>query len=455
MTFRDRVEAGQLLARQLRHLEGATPLVLGLPRGGVPVAFEVAEALHAPLDVWVVRKVGAPEQPELGLGAVAEGGVVFIDPRIQRMVGVPDGELEALVERKRREVAERVGRFRPPGLPRQSLEGRTVVLVDDGIATGGTVRAVLQGLRQAGVRRIVLAIPVAARQTLETLRPLVEEVVCLEPAENLWAIGAWYADFRQVTDEEVLGLLEESARRREPVADATHGKPVHAEEVLVDAGEVALPGTLSLPEQARGLVLFAHGSGSSRHSPRNRRVAAALQRRGLATLLFDLLTSAEEDIDRFTGELRFDVQLLAHRLGRAVDWAAKDPRTAWLRVGLFGSSTGAAAALTVAATHPERIAAVVSRGGRPDLASGYLSFVQAPTLLLVGGADEVVLGLNERAAAALKCPVRVEVIAGATHLFEERGALDRVAELAADWFSRLSLAEPQETPPAEGPHPGA
>jgi putative phosphoribosyl transferase len=455
MTFRDRVEAGQLLARRLRHLEGAEPLVLGLPRGGVPVAFEVAEALHAPLDVWVVRKVGAPDQPELGMGAVAEGGAVFVDPHIQRLVGVTDAELEALVERKRREVAERVGRFRPPGHPRPRLEGRTVVLVDDGIATGGTVRAVLQGLRQAGVRRIVLATPVAARQTLEALRPLVEEVVCLEPAENLWAIGAWYADFRQVADEEVLGLLEESARRREPVPETAPGKPISTGEVLVDAGEVALPGTLSLPEGARGLVLFAHGSGSSRHSLRNRRVAAQLQRRGLATLLFDLLTSAEEDIDRYTGELRFDVQLLAHRLGRAVDWASKDVRTAGLSVGLFGSSTGAAAALTVAATHPERIAAVVSRGGRPDLAAGYLSFVQAPTLLIVGGADEVVLGLNERAAAALKCPVRVEVIPGATHLFEERGALDRVAALAADWFSRLALPGVDASPGAEGSHPTA
>jgi pimeloyl-ACP methyl ester carboxylesterase len=153
--------------------------------------------------------------------------------------------------------------------------------------------------------------------------------------------------------------------------------------------------------------------------------------------------------------LRFDVQLLAHRLGRAVDWAGRDSRTAGLRVGLFGSSTGAAAALTVAATHPERVAAVVSRGGRPDLAAGYLAFVQAPTLLVVGGADDVVLGLNERAAAALKCPVRVEVIPGATHLFEEAGALDRVAELAADWFSRLQpLGEPVG-PGAEGPHPTA
>jgi len=181
----------------------------------------VAEALHAPLDVWVVRKVGAPDQLQRGLGAVAEGGVTFIDPRIQRMVGVPDQELEALVERKRREVAERVG-------------------------------------------RVVLATPVAARETLEGLRSLVEEVVCLEPAENLWAIGAWYADFRQVADEEVLGLLEGSARRREsaPSTGEAPAQRVRVEEVLVDAGEVALPGTLSVPEAAHGLVLFAHGSGS-------------------------------------------------------------------------------------------------------------------------------------------------------------------------------------------------
>jgi putative phosphoribosyl transferase len=445
MIFRDRVEAGRLLAAHLRHLEGTDLLVIGLPRGGVPVAFEVAEALRAPLDIWVVRKVGAPDQPELGLGAVAEGGIVHLDDRILRMVGVAPRELEALVAQKRQEVSERVVRLRPPGHPHPQLGGRTVVLVDDGIATGGTVRAALRAIRQAGARRVVLATPVAARETLEALAPEVDELICLEPAENLWAIGAWYADFRQVEDDEVLGLLEESARRRAGEAPNVDG--VWSGEVLVDAGEVALPGTLSVPESAGGLVVFAHGSGSSRHSPRNRRVAAALQRHGLATLLFDLLTSAEEDIDRYTGELRFDVQLLAHRLGRAVDWAAHEPRTAGLRVGLFGSSTGAAAALTVAASHPDRVAAVVSRGGRPDLASGYLPFVQAPTLLIVGGSDEVVLSLNERAAAALKCPVRVETVPGATHLFEEAGALDRVAQLAADFFSALRPVSGAPEPP--------
>jgi putative phosphoribosyl transferase len=194
-------------------------------------------------------------------------------------------------------------------------------------------------------------------------------------------------------------------------------------------------GDLLVPDGARGVIVFAHGSGSSRRSPRNREVAAHLQRLGLATLLFDLLTEAEELADRSTGHLRFDIELLAPRVELAVTATTDDPQARRLRVGLFGASTGAAAALVAAARHPDPIAAVVSRGGRPDLAGDALDAVRAPTLLIVGELDRQVLALNAAAAARLRCEHRLAVVANATHLFEEPGALEDVARLAGDWFT--------------------
>ena len=208
--------------------------------------------------------------------------------------------------------------------------------------------------------------------------------------------------------------------------------------VRVPAGAVTLEGNLDVPPDARGVVLFAHGSGSSRHSPRNRHVARALRDAGLATLLLDLLTAEEEAVDAHTGHLRFDIGFLAERLVHATHWLRRDGQTAALPVGYFGASTGAGAALVAAAELPDVIGAVVSRGGRPDLAGPALAHVRAPTLLVVGGRDEPVLGLNRQAAAELMraAEVELEVIPGATHLFEERGALERVAELARAWFDR-------------------
>jgi putative phosphoribosyl transferase len=206
--------------------------------------------------------------------------------------------------------------------------------------------------------------------------------------------------------------------------------------VSVPAGDVRLAGDLAVPAGARGVVLFAHGSGSGRHSPRNRQVAAALGRAGLATLLLDLLTEQEEVVDRDRAELRFDIALLTGRLVAAIDWLAEEPRTRALPIGLFGASTGAAAALVAAAERPLQVAAVVSRGGRPDLAGPALGLVRAPTLLIVGGRDRVVLELNRSAAEQLSAEHRLEIVPDATHLFEEPGALERVAALAADWFLR-------------------
>jgi putative phosphoribosyl transferase len=204
--------------------------------------------------------------------------------------------------------------------------------------------------------------------------------------------------------------------------------------VAIPADGVQLAGDLVVPPHARGVVVFAHGSGSGRFSPRNRAVAAVLNQAALATLLLDLLTAEEEAIDLRTGHLRFDVVLLGRRVIATVDWTASDVTAKHLPVGCFGASTGAAAALIAAAERPERVGAVVSRGGRPDLAGEALPRVTAPTLLIVGGNDPEVLQLNQQALAALAGEARLEIVPGATHLFEEPGALERVAALARDWF---------------------
>ncbi len=207
-------------------------------------------------------------------------------------------------------------------------------------------------------------------------------------------------------------------------------------EVCIPAGRAILDGNMTIGNGATALVLFVHGSGSSRHSPRNQFVARTLNHAGLATLLFDLLTPEEERTDARTAEHRFNISLLAERLVHATKWVKQQEQTHDLRIGYFGSSTGGGAALVAAAELPQSAAAVVSRGGRPDLAGEALAKVQAPTLLIVGGEDDVVIELNEQARDRMRCEVKLEIVPGATHLFEEPGALEQVARLASDWFVR-------------------
>ncbi len=219
--------------------------------------------------------------------------------------------------------------------------------------------------------------------------------------------------------------------------------PIFQEQLVhLPAGPVTLEGNLVVPPNAQGIVVFAHGSGSSRFSPRNRFVARVLQEGGLATLLFDLLTSEEERIDQVTRHLRFDIPLLAERLVAVARWCTEQPTIQKLGLGLFGSSTGAAAALIAAAELPDLVQAVVSRGGRPDLAGPALPRVKAPTLLIVGGRDAPVIELNEQAMAQMRAPVELVIVPGASHLFEEPGTLEEVANLARDWFLRY-LPGPQ------------
>jgi putative phosphoribosyl transferase len=386
--FRNRQEAGRLLAERLQEHGGRDVIVLALPRGGVPVGLEIARALGVPLDVFLVRKLGLPGQEELAMGAIASGGARVLNEDLVTTLGLSSEVIDSVAAREQAELERRERVYRGDR-PAPDVGGRTVIVVDDGLATGSSMRAAVAALRQRGPARIVVAVPAAPRQTRDELAPQVDELVVLKTPHPFYAVGAWYEDFSEVSDDEVRALLEPS----------------------------------------RGIVVFAHGSGSSGQSPRSLAVAHALEQAGLETVLFDLLGPGEQD-------RRFDIQLLTERLLVAADRAlARD-----LPLGLFGASTGAAAALRAAAERPAGVRAVVSRGGRPDLAGDALERVRCPTLLIVGERDEVVIDLNRQAMERMSAPTELEIVPGATHLFPEPGALERVAELARDWFGRY-LAE--------------
>lgn len=439
MRFRDRLDAGRHLAEALARDEPVGPrcVVAALPRGGVPVGFEVAERLGAPLDVLVVRKLGVPFQPELAMGAIGEDGVRVDNPDVLRSAGLGSKDLDVAERRERPELERRAALYRE-GRPRVDVRGLCAIVVDDGIATGSSVRAACRVLRALGAARIVVAVPVASRIAVTDLRSECDGLVCLQAPDPFYAVGEWYRDFSQTRDDEVVALLRRAAVDQEQRAGTRRREradgPERDDEVEIRAGGVTLSGRFTVPPGVRGAVLIAHGSGSSRHSPRNQSVASALQAAGLATMLLDLLTR-DEELDRANV---FDVRLLAGRLGAARQWIAALPDLGTMPVGFFGASTGAAAALWAAAESDMAVSAVVSRGGRPDLAGPRLAAVMAPTLLIVGERDTAVLDLNRTAQAALRCENELAVVPGATHLFEEAGALDAVVALARDWFvSRL------------------
>jgi putative phosphoribosyl transferase len=429
--FADRAEAGWLLAEHLERFRAAEPVVLGLPRGGVPVAYQVAAALDAPLDIIVVRKLGLPFQPEVAMGAIGEDGVRVLDREVVDRAGVGESEIAEVERRERDELALRLRRYRQ-GRQRVDLTGRTAIVVDDGVATGSTARVACRIARALGAARVVLAVPVGPSGTLAGF-PEADEVVSVVEPEDFVAVGQFYGDFSPTGDDEVIVLLDRAARRARDARAG--GRPDCDLDVTVPVGDVALEGHLHLPDPATAVVVFAHGSGSGRHSPRNRFVADVLFEAGLGTLLVDLLTPDEEN-DRAAV---FDIGLLADRLAAATAWVRSRPEAVGCRIGYFGASTGAGAALWAAAEPGGAVDAVVSRGGRPDLAGDRLAGVTAPTLLVVGGDDAAVLERNRLARGQLPAGCELVVVEGAGHLFEEPGTLAEVAVLARDWFVRYLL----------------
>ncbi|CAE81173.1 phosphoribosyltransferase family protein [Bdellovibrio bacteriovorus] len=436
--YRDRDHASHVLAQNLSQYKDSNPVVLAIPRGGVPVAFGVARALHCPLDLIMVKKIGAPRQPELAVGAVSEDGKPLFDEGLIKALSLSSSYLKQAASQKIREIHEQLHKFRG-SKQAEPIQNRTVILVDDGIATGSTLTAAIQFLRLKNPREIVVAAPVGALETVQRIKEIADAVICPLTPTDFMAVGMWYEQFEQVPDEEVIRLIGE----------ARFSSQSTAEQITIVDGPKKLTGDLTRVKNSKGLILFAHGSGSSRLSPRNRKVATELNKRGFSTLLFDLLTDSEAEDRRNV----FNIALLARRLLCATDTVVEVYQGKTPPLGYFGASTGAGAALTAAAQSTHPISAVVSRGGRPDLADEFLSQVLAPTLLIVGGNDTQVIELNAMAERKIG-KVKMAVVPGATHLFEEPGAMEKVIELAANWFSQnLSAAKaphPQEPPVRPG-----
>ena len=426
--FVDRAHAGTELASALHRYSRPNPVVLALPRGGLPVAEPVAQSLGAVLDVLVVRKIGSPGNPEFAVGAIGEDDVEIVDHRIQRQCDLSDDELRTIIMRERSELDRRLSLYRA-GRPQIPLSGCNVIVVDDGLATGRTARAAIEVARRRGAAHITLAVPVGSREAVGELAHVVDDIVCLRTPMSFASVGENYLAFTQVSDEEVTATLQ-----RHPLPAHGDRRSTTDEDVHVDVEGVRLPGHLMIPARPHGVVVFAHGAGSGHASPRNLQVAHLLQCAGIGTLLVDLSLPGEDDA--------LEMDALARRFISITHWLAKRDDVRGLQVGALGSSSGAAVALQAAAEVPDLFSAVVSRGGRPDLAWDWLPLVMTPTLLIVGGHDTTVLAINQRAAQRLRCPHLIEVVPGASHLFEEPGTLAQAARLAQTWFAQHFASVP-------------
>lgn len=414
--LKDRESAGKELAQVLKGEKWENTTILALPRGGVPIAWEIAKQLELPWDLLLVKKIGAPHQPEFAIGAICEDDRPLWNQESVSWLNLTDNDKESLAKKTHEKILKQAEQWRGGREP-QNFEGKNLIIVDDGLATGMTMHAAVDYLKRQGANKVVIAVPVAAKSSVESFKDKVDKIITLQTPEPFFAVGNWYEDFDQVTNKVVTNLLNN---------DIDDGETFKA--VKIPAQDATLAGDLSVPSNPKGIILFAHGSGSSRKSPRNQYVAKALNGLGFSTLLFDLLTP-EEAQDRSNV---FDIQLLVERLQIGTEWVRNYKSLSSLPIGYFGSSTGAAAAL-VAASKEKDVRSVVSRGGRPDLAGKALDEVDCPTLLIVGGEDYGVIELNEEAKTHLQ-QGEIAIVPGAGHLFEGPGELDEVIEYAGDWF---------------------
>lgn len=443
--FHDRHAGGMALAQALsQHVRRPGSVVLGMARGGVAVAAPVARALDASLDTFVGRKLGVPGLEEVAFGAIAEGDEGPVLEGVHDYIGLPRRVVTTIVAREREEMARRIRRYRD-GHPLPSLAGRTVIVVDDGLASGATLTAAGRALRRHRAARLIAAVPVASTDGLQAARATFDEVVAVATPAPFGTVSDWYHDYDPVSDAEVRALLGRAPAPEHPENAAAPAG--NERDVAIPSSEpgftLVMPGELGMPPDARsphGLVILAHGGGSSRGSYRNRYLAARLRLAGWATLRVDLLGERERDADT-DGEMRFDIARITRRLLVATRWCLDHDVAGADHIVLFGASTGAAAAIGVAAALPSHVHGVIARGGRVDLAADHLAHVQAPSLLVVGSADGDTLRLNRESARRLGGAVTLRIVRGAGHTFEEAGALGRVGEHVSAWLTRQRLMQ--------------
>ncbi|HLF77801.1 MAG TPA: alpha/beta fold hydrolase [Dehalococcoidia bacterium] len=429
--FRDRKDAGEQLAAVLKERNFEKPLVLGIPRGGVPVAAEVARAIGGELAVVVARKLGAPGNPELAIGATTETGATYINAGVAIAAGADQRYIEAekqkqVLEARRREELFDHHRRRP-------VKDRTVIIVDDGIATGATAIAAVRSMKAEGAAHVVLAVPVGPQEMIQLLGGEADEVVCLDEDPGFWSVGQAYEDFSQVSDEEVLQILD---------AFATKATVDPSRRVEITRDGLRLTAILDSPA-GKGpfpLVIFVHGLGSSKGSARNVVIANQLVEEGIATLLFDLSGHGESSTDPEDG-----MDAYVADLGAAFDWSVLQEEVDAGAIGIAGSSLGATVAAIAVAEGSVKPAALLLRA--PPMDAHQFRAVQVPTLVLIGSRDPLRRNVERDVAG---CPeLTLSVVEGASHLFEEPGTLQEALERTVRWF-RSRLLRPSPTITAAG-----
>jgi len=459
-TFRDRAAAGRALAQSLGAYRGRSDvIVLGLARGGVVVAREVADALRASIGVIVARKVGVPGIEEVALGAVAEGGHRVIADTVAWYLGVPSRIVDRLAERERAELERSVAAYRT-SLPPFDVRGRTVIVVDDGLATGATMRAAIRSVREKRPARVVAAVPVASRPAAAEVQNEVDDLAVVVMPPRFHTVSASYENYSPVSDDDVLTLARQPARRvsrvvldisgrlgaaltrtEKPLRDTerTIGIPAFDATVVGELGHPRIgrsPKRWERPEGVRGLVILAN-AGGSRNGYVERYLAGRLRLSGYATLRLDLLTREEQFADEAGTSRRFDVERTAARLAGACEWVEREGVAGAHRTILAAAGAAAAAALVTAVRRPGRIFAVAARSGRVDLAAAELRHVDAPVLLIAGAEDRDALRRDNDAGEQLRQGAVTIRIPHAGSTFEEPGALGAVAEHTVGWLDQL------------------
>jgi putative phosphoribosyl transferase len=449
--FRDRSDAAEALAKSLSRF-AAEPgvIVLGLARGGVPIARRVADALGASFSVLISCTIGVPGIEEVALGAIAEGTDAVVTDSVAWYIGVPAHVVQRLATRERIELSRRLQSYRD-GEPLPDVQGRTVILVDDGLATGAALRAAARAIRERRPSKLIAAVPVASRLGLDDLRGEVDEIVAAVVPEVFETVSSSYESFTPVTDNDVLAALGRPTRRvsrmvydisgRISAAERTIEIPVGDGRVVADIGTSEAIGFDELGRHVHerdALAILVHAGGSSRDSYRNRYIAGRLRLSGYTTLRVDLLTRDEEAMDAERDTIRFDLSRVAARLTDVCDWAVRTGVHGARRTILIGANTGAAAALATAAQRQANTFAVVARGGRIDLTGPRLARVRAPVLLLVGETDRETVRLNSDAMRSLPRRAKLIRVPRAGQTFGEPGALGAVAEHTVKWLDRLT-----------------
>lgn len=429
--FNDRAEAGRALAAKLesvfRRREREKLVVLAVPRGGVPIAFEIARAFGASFDVLLVERLVPPGGQDYTLGAVSETGVSYVNFARFDELSLAEGELAHIKSQAAREIKRKTLEYRGERLP-LPIAGRTVVVVDEMARSGATAIAAARALRKRGAARVLFAAVATTPESTRAISSEVDQLVSLHTIEGLESTERLFVSTVEPTDVDVRAYLEEARHFAIPVGRRIRASaPAEHEEVRLEGSQIQALADIVMPVEPEGLVIFAHGMRSNRLSPRNLHVARVLHGVRVGTIIFDLFSELE-----LLGQLGTpDLQELTRRVIEVAKWARERYR---LPIAFFGAGTGAAAALLAAAALGREVEAVVTRGARPELGASELVGMTAPALLVVGGEDSATIEINRRVEAALSSEVDLEIIPGAGHLFEEAGALEAVAHLAADWY---------------------